>query len=165
MQLIEQIRRKLKENEISVLKLSNETGISAYKIYKWLDGKGSPKTEDSKLLEQWLRNSGEEVLKVKENNSTYAHPQDQKDEIINLLKDKVKLLERENQRLTNNINSFSSVDLVEFAVANNAHLKTILECIAKTRAVVEKVPLEKVLDEQNIILAEATREILKSGKV
>lgn len=61
MQLIDQIRKELKDKGVSVLKLSNETGISAYKIYKWLDGKATPKHEDSKKLEQWLRNELEDV--------------------------------------------------------------------------------------------------------
>jgi hypothetical protein len=36
------------------LKMSNETGISAYKIYKWLDGKGKPKHEDAVKIGKWL---------------------------------------------------------------------------------------------------------------
>lgn len=41
--------------------MSNQTGISAYKIYKWLDGKGNPKHEDAKKLELWLNSNMEEV--------------------------------------------------------------------------------------------------------
>jgi hypothetical protein len=55
MQLLERIQKELQTQNKSVLKLSNETGISAYKIYKWFDNKGSPKHEDSKKLEDWLR--------------------------------------------------------------------------------------------------------------
>jgi hypothetical protein len=34
--------------------MSNEVGISAYKIYKWLDGKGKPKHEDVVKIGKWL---------------------------------------------------------------------------------------------------------------
>lgn len=40
--------------------MSKETGISAYKIYKWLDGKGNPKHEDAQKLEEWLSPNLEE---------------------------------------------------------------------------------------------------------
>jgi transcriptional regulator with XRE-family HTH domain len=55
MQLVDHLSTVLKENGVSVLKFSNETGISAYKIYKWFDGKGNPKHEDVKKVEEWLR--------------------------------------------------------------------------------------------------------------
>jgi hypothetical protein len=61
LQLIEQIQKKLTEESKSVLKMSNETGISAYKIYKWLDQKGKPKHEDAKKLEEWLSNNMDKV--------------------------------------------------------------------------------------------------------
>lgn len=55
MQLVDQLSTFLKEKGVSVLKFSNETGISAYKIYKWIDGKGNPKHEDVNKIEEWLR--------------------------------------------------------------------------------------------------------------
>lgn len=61
MQIIDRIAGEISKKKISVLKLSNETGISAYKIYKWLDKKGSPKHEDSIKLEKWLKNDLEIV--------------------------------------------------------------------------------------------------------
>lgn len=54
MQLIERINDKLLRESKSVLKMSKETGIPSYRIYKWIDGKGNPKTEDAAILEQWL---------------------------------------------------------------------------------------------------------------
>jgi hypothetical protein len=77
MQLLERIQKELQTQNKSVLKLSNETGISAYKIYKWFDHKGSPKHEDSKKLEDWLRNleknpNGPENSAVAENAARYG---------------------------------------------------------------------------------------------
>jgi hypothetical protein len=54
MQIIERINDKLSKESKSVLKMSKETGIPSYRIYKWIDGKGNPKTEDAAILEQWL---------------------------------------------------------------------------------------------------------------
>jgi uncharacterized protein YPO0396 len=42
---------------MSVLTMSKETGIPSYRIYKWIDGKGKPKAEDSAKLEEWLNDS------------------------------------------------------------------------------------------------------------
>lgn len=61
MQIIDRIAEKISKDNMSVLKLSNETGISAYKIYKWLGKKGNPKHDDSVKLEQWLSESLEKV--------------------------------------------------------------------------------------------------------
>lgn len=61
MQTIDRIRDEIAKRGVSVLKVSNETGISAYKIYKWLGGKAKPKHEDTVILEKWLRNKLEKV--------------------------------------------------------------------------------------------------------
>lgn len=61
MQIIDRIAEKISKDNMSVLKLSNETGISAYKIYKWLGKKGNPKHDDSVKLEQWLSGNLEKV--------------------------------------------------------------------------------------------------------
>lgn len=66
MQLIERINDKLLKESKSVLKMSKETGIPSYRIYKWIDGKGNPKTEDAAILEQWLSGN----LDIVPNNST-----------------------------------------------------------------------------------------------
>lgn len=56
MQLVERLSAFLKDNSLSVLRFSNESGISAYKVYKWIEGKGNPKHDDVQKIEEWLRN-------------------------------------------------------------------------------------------------------------
>ena len=68
MQLIERINEKLAAESISVLKLSKETGIPSYRIYKWIDGKGNPKADDSATLEKWLSGNLDKVPNTKEFN-------------------------------------------------------------------------------------------------
>lgn len=51
----------MKATGVSVLILSKETGISPYKIYKWLDSKGKPKYEDTQVLEKWVSGTQELV--------------------------------------------------------------------------------------------------------
>jgi hypothetical protein len=74
MQIIERINDKLSKESKSVLKMSKETGIPSYRIYKWIDGKGNPKTEDAAILEQWLNGN----LDIVPNKSGYmvADPND-----------------------------------------------------------------------------------------
>lgn len=62
MQIIDELRDRIAKKRLSVLKVANETGISAYKMYKWLDGKAQPKHDDVVILEKWLRNKMEKVL-------------------------------------------------------------------------------------------------------
>lgn len=54
MQLIERVIEKIERESMSVLKMSKEIGIPAYRIYKWIDGKGRPKSDDTAKLEKWL---------------------------------------------------------------------------------------------------------------
>lgn len=61
MQLVQEIQEKLQKDSVSVLKMSNDTGISAYKIYKWLAGKGNPKAEDAATIKKWLSGNLEKV--------------------------------------------------------------------------------------------------------
>jgi hypothetical protein len=61
MQLIERVNDKILKESISVLKLSKDTGIPAYRIYKWIDGKGNPKAADSAILEKWLSGNLDKV--------------------------------------------------------------------------------------------------------
>lgn len=61
MQLIERVKEKISKESMSVLTLSKETGIPAYRIYKWIDGKGNPKSEDTGKLEEWLNASLDKV--------------------------------------------------------------------------------------------------------
>lgn len=69
MQLKQRILAKLEKDDMSVLKMSKETGISASRIYKWLDDKGNPKTEDAKKLELWLNGNLEVPPKTGNNNA------------------------------------------------------------------------------------------------
>lgn len=65
MQIIERLQNKISEDRLSVLKISKETGIPAYRIYKWLDGKANPKHEDVQILEKWLSKGVEKLTKEK----------------------------------------------------------------------------------------------------
>lgn len=60
---------------MSVLKMSKETGIPSYRIYKWIDGKGNPKTEDAAILEQWL-NGNLDIVPNKKNHYDVSNPND-----------------------------------------------------------------------------------------
>lgn len=57
---------ELKGTGASVLKISKETGIPANRMYKWYEGKGSPKYEDVQILRKWLNKLSEEVTNVVE---------------------------------------------------------------------------------------------------
>lgn len=59
MKLMEEIKSILDEKRIPVLKLSKESGIPSYRIYKWIDGKAAPKEEDSQKLKNWLASARE----------------------------------------------------------------------------------------------------------
>jgi len=65
MQLIERVNNKLSTESMSVLKLSKETGIPSYRIYKWIDGKGNPKANDAAILEKWLSGNLDNVPNTK----------------------------------------------------------------------------------------------------
>lgn len=62
-QTIDIILEKIKSEEISVAKVSKETGIPDQRIYKWKSGKGKPKSEDVQKLLNWHL---EQVPKVEE---------------------------------------------------------------------------------------------------
>jgi transcriptional regulator with XRE-family HTH domain len=67
MQIIRLLKDKMKESGITVSKFSNDTGIPAPRIYKWLDGKNNPKYDDIKTIERWLIANGV-ILKDSQNN-------------------------------------------------------------------------------------------------
>ncbi len=69
MQIIQLLKDKMKEDGISVLKLSNDTGIPAPRIYKWLEenSKIKPKYDDIITLKSWLMEHGV-ILKDSQNN-------------------------------------------------------------------------------------------------
>lgn len=57
----------MEKRNVSVYKFSKETGIPKERIYKWLQGKGKPKLEDSAAITKWLNLKGmEEVTLYKE---------------------------------------------------------------------------------------------------
>jgi len=58
MQIIRLLKDKMQESNITVSKISKETGIPAPRLYKWLDGTNTPKYEDIKTLERWLIANG-----------------------------------------------------------------------------------------------------------
>lgn len=101
MQIIDRIREKMKANGVSVLILSKETGISPYKIYKWLDSKGKPKYEDTQLLEKWVSGKQELVPRETQKETPALAGVDErfrdKDELIASLKKQIEYLERERQ--------------------------------------------------------------------
>ena len=117
MQLVDQLSAVLKQKGVSVLRFSNESGISAYKIYKWMDKKGNPKHEDVKKIEEWLKNldnvprEKNEVSRQDDPGMTYTSPittsdkgmivtiPTEKDRLIAELKDRIKWLEEQYNRL------------------------------------------------------------------
>lgn len=55
MQIIKSLQEIVKNKEYSIAEIARSTGIKQDRIYKWLDGKGNPKAEDSSKLEKWLK--------------------------------------------------------------------------------------------------------------
>lgn len=86
-----------------------------------------------------------------------------KDRLVTILEKQVSLLEAEIKRLEGELQR-SSIDLGEYALANNALLKTILHCVGRVRAKAEKVDLDKILVEHNKVLHEETEKLLREGK-
>lgn len=73
---IDRIKQLVNEKKFKVTEIADYTGISQYKIYKWLDDKiqSSPKAEDNAILEEWLdtleevpENSKDRLLKLRKN--------------------------------------------------------------------------------------------------
>lgn len=101
MQVIDQLKQYLSNEGLSVLKVSEKTGISAYKIYKWLSGKARPKHEDSVKIEKWLKDCLEEVPNQKKDEkqetakSTNVHTET----LIRELQEHNKTLQENNEAL------------------------------------------------------------------
>ena len=55
------ILAEIKAVGVSLLKISKQTGIPVNRMYKWYEGKGSPKHEDVQILRQWLGKNAEKV--------------------------------------------------------------------------------------------------------
>lgn len=89
MQLIERINEKLTKESKSILTMSKETDIPAYRIYKWIHKRGNPKAEDTRKLEEWLNDNLDKVqnsdfLNVSDTNEAayLAGRLDTKEEVI-----------------------------------------------------------------------------------
>lgn len=113
MQLIDTLSKFLKTKGISVLRFSNESGISAYKVYKWIDKKGNPKHDDAKKIEIWLSKmelvpretsditSGGDMdyLTITQTKPGFIATPTDKDKMIQQLVEQVRKLEDEKKRL------------------------------------------------------------------
>lgn len=62
MQKIDQILDIIKTKGLNIQQVARNSGISSSRIYKWLDGKGRPKSEDSRLLTEWAAKYLEEKI-------------------------------------------------------------------------------------------------------
>jgi phage repressor protein C with HTH and peptisase S24 domain len=60
--LINRTVGKMKRGGLTIKHLSTETKIPAHRIYKWLKGKGNPKTADADVLAKWLKSDEVEVV-------------------------------------------------------------------------------------------------------
>jgi ethanolamine utilization protein EutP (predicted NTPase) len=89
-QIIDDLIKKIKLSKISVLKLSKQIDIPAYRIYKWIDKKAQPKHDDVMKIEKWLNNGRAEIISEKSvvDNS-----------LIQALRDQIKTLEKHNEFL------------------------------------------------------------------
>jgi predicted nuclease with TOPRIM domain len=54
MQIIDQLRSKIEKEGLSVSKVSKDTGIESHRLYKWVQGKASPKHDDIKTLQSYI---------------------------------------------------------------------------------------------------------------
>jgi predicted transcriptional regulator len=155
LQIVEQIREKLQTKGLSVLKMSNEVGISAYKIYKWLDGKGKPKHEDAVKIGKWL-GGNVEVIPIEEAKAKQGNGQP--DDLPTLLS---QLMQKQNQlmEMQNKILSEQKEDLIDKvkeihlnSKSTIAYLQTILRVNRADDAV--------IMDNQD---AQAGREVGSSA--
>lgn len=102
MQIITNLQDILKQKGYSVLQFSKEAEISAYKVYKWFDKKGSPKHEDVQKINNWLRkfqivpHETSYVLEDDGNGNTYSASKDgnYKEKYIQLLEQQNAFLQK-----------------------------------------------------------------------
>lgn len=146
MQLIASIKEKMSKDGISALKISKMTGIPAYRIYKWLDGKAKPKAEDSKLLEQWLKDCLEEVP----TNGNKKATEPVADEINQGLKREIKLLQDHNQTLKDII--LTNLTAIQSSLGMNYQL-------------LESIHVQQTTDDQVIFRHLEKMRNLKAGSI
>lgn len=63
MQSVRDILDIIKLKGHNVQEISRKTGIKADKIYKWLEGKGTPRHEDGEKIKEWANNNLEKIPK------------------------------------------------------------------------------------------------------
>jgi len=64
MKVFDEILEIIESNGISLAKVSKDSGVPYDRMAQWKGGKGNPKAEDEKKLQEWLRNF--KVIYVKE---------------------------------------------------------------------------------------------------
>lgn len=74
MQKTSEILEKIKSQRLNILEVSRQSGIKSARLYKWLDGIGSPKVEDSERLKEWAGKFLEQVPREALNGSTVNDP-------------------------------------------------------------------------------------------
>jgi transcriptional regulator with XRE-family HTH domain len=145
LQIVDQIREKLQSKGLSVLKMSNQTGISAYKIYKWLDGKGKPKHEDVVKIGKWLGNNIEEVPSAELQESN-GQPDDLPTLLSQLMQKQNQLMEMQNKILAEQKEDI--IDKVKEVHINSkstiAYLQTILRAVRADDAVMMDIVKSEV---------------------
>lgn len=60
---------ELKKKGVTIYQFSKETGIPKERVYKWEQGKGTPKEEDAQRIRAWI---GEKVTTMEEPRQEYA---------------------------------------------------------------------------------------------
>jgi hypothetical protein len=129
-QIIDQLKDIIQKERIPVLKISNEMGISPYRMYKWLDNKGNPKHEDVLKINQWLALKRQKVpnssLTVAEPEIEYGQPIsfELHNKYINSLEQQITLLKTQITFLSSNIEASLNL-LGQGQAAQLAHLKAL----------------------------------------
>lgn len=143
MQLKDRITAKLQKERKSVLTMSKETGISASRIYKWLDNKGNPKAEDARKLEVWL-NGKMELVPNDTAGQAPALPRSDHAAYIKLLEDNDRFFKTEYHSLLVSLNK-----LMEIGMRSEELIKLNLEHIGNVEAMQKGVQPEVVHEQIN----------------
>lgn len=74
MQTAGEILKFIKQNNLNVQEIERTSGISSARLYKWLQGIGKPKVDDSEKLQKWAskhldknRTTGQETAQISAN--------------------------------------------------------------------------------------------------
>lgn len=156
MQNPKQILDIIKERNLNVLEIARNSGIPSSRIYKWLDGKGQPKLEDSEKLLKWAKKNLDNVprapqedgigITMEEEEHTYkkTEPNQSKDSgiltlqaLVNLTESNKQLAEsnhslsRSHERLVNMVQKSTGDGQSEIPVSVSAKIADFLELIAE----------------------------------